>query len=239
MIFFEKVLNLIYPPVCVGCGELLDFDVLSTLCKRCDELYRNEKNMPCPICHKPHFACCCVAYKGRTRERRAFHVCEYTKNESIARSLVIYSKRNKYKRMFEMIADDIVRVIHYHIDSLDNTVITYAPRDRGRKAESGVDQAEYTARLISKKLNIPFVRAIKRVAATEQKHLKRSEREVSAGRSYRINEKARADVAGKIVIIYDDLVTTGATVKACASLLTKMGAADVVIVSFARTYTDN
>ncbi len=47
--------------------------------------------------------------------------------------------------------------------------------------------------------------------------------------------RAAAGLAGRRVVLLDDVATTGATLSACAAVLRRMGAAEVLVVTVART----
>jgi ComF family protein len=53
-------------------------------------------------------------------------------------------------------------------------------------------------------------------------------------RAFALAEKRRAKVAGKRLVVVDDVLTTGATVGACTKVLLKAGAASVSVVTLAR-----
>ena len=53
--------------------------------------------------------------------------------------------------------------------------------------------------------------------------------------SIRINRKCGIDVSGKNVLLVDDVITTGNSVLACASILKDAGARNVFILTMAKT----
>jgi len=93
-----------------------------------------------------------------------------------------------------------------------------------------------TAMELSKKLEIEFVKAIIRVGGKEQKALDSLERMKNAAMAFAASSSAIPAVNGRTVIIYDDVITTGSSVSACADLLKTMGARTVIVLSLARVY---
>jgi ComF family protein len=77
--------------------------------------------------------------------------------------------------------------------------------------------------------------ALGRVKATAQQvGLTRPERAVNVQGAFRVPERSRAEVVGRRLILVDDVLTTGATIDACARVLLRAGAAQVDVLVFAR-----
>jgi len=78
-------------------------------------------------------------------------------------------------------------------------------------------------------------RALKRVKATAQQvGLARSERALNVQGAFRVPAAARAELAGRRVVLVDDVLTSGATIEACTRALMRAGAASVDVLVFAR-----
>lgn len=75
---------------------------------------------------------------------------------------------------------------------------------------------------------------IRRRATATQGHLNFRERHKNVKRAFVINPKRAAQVAGKRIVLIDDVYTTGATVKECAKALMKADAAEVNVLTLAR-----
>ncbi len=73
-------------------------------------------------------------------------------------------------------------------------------------------------------------------ATTPQMRLTRDERKKNVKGAFVV--AAPAKVKGKHVLLVDDVVTTGATVEACAVALLKAGAKQVDVIALARTVRD-
>jgi ComF family protein len=77
--------------------------------------------------------------------------------------------------------------------------------------------------------------ALRRVKATAQQvGLSRAERATNVQGAFRVSPDAKAQVAGRRLVLIDDVLTSGATSDACARALLRAGAAQVDVLVFAR-----
>jgi ComF family protein len=77
--------------------------------------------------------------------------------------------------------------------------------------------------------------ALTRTKATRQQvGLTASERALNVQGAFRVGAQARAEVAGRRLVLIDDVLTSGATIDACARALLRTGAAAVDVLVFAR-----
>src|SRR5262249_31794660 len=104
-----------------------------------------------------------------------------------------------------------------------------------RRRERGFDQAELLARAAAEALRLPMVSALRRAAKTTAQHaLGRGARGTNVGHAFAVDPRSESAVTGKGLILIDDVVTTGATVGACADVLYAAGARAVSALSLAR-----
>jgi competence protein ComFC len=130
----------------------------------------------------------------------------------------------------DMIADKLrKRGISESID-----IVTAVPMHFSKKMVRGRDQAELLARFTADKLGKPtdFHLLKRKKDSTEQHKLERDERQLHAEEVYIALSKHR-DISGKTVLICDDVITTGSTIRACAAQLKSMGAKKVYACSAA------
>ena len=98
------------------------------------------------------------------------------------------------------------------------------------------NQSATLARQISLASGVPVAHAaLKRVKATvQQVGLSKSERALNVQGAFKVAADRQSDIQGRRVVLVDDVLTTGATVDACARALLRAGAANVDVLVFAR-----
>ena len=98
------------------------------------------------------------------------------------------------------------------------------------------NQSATLAAEMSKITGVPVLHgALRRVRATPQQvGLSKSERADNVQGAFRVAADAKAEVAGRRLILVDDVLTSGATVDTCARALLRAGAAHVDVLVFAR-----
>jgi len=98
------------------------------------------------------------------------------------------------------------------------------------------NQSAALAATVSAASNVPMAHtALKRVKATAQQvGLSRADRAANVQGAFRVPEEGRGEVAGRRLVVVDDVLTSGATVEGCARALLRAGAANVDVLVFAR-----
>jgi ComF family protein len=109
-------------------------------------------------------------------------------------------------------------------------VVTWAPTSSERRRHRGFDQGELVARAVARQLGLPCRRLLdRRGPAVAQTGRSRSER--LHGPVF----VAHPAADGRGVLVVDDVVTTGATLRAARSALLARGASQVVLAGVAST----
>ena len=96
-------------------------------------------------------------------------------------------------------------------------VITWAPTSDRRRADRGIDHAEMIARHLAAFTHTPVRRLLRRVGDSRQTGSSREAREQS------VSFVARRAGAPSAVVVVDDVVTTGATMRAAVRALVDAG----------------
>ncbi len=117
-------------------------------------------------------------------------------------------------------------------------VVVPVPVHAERERRRGYDQAALIAAVAARDLGLPLAFALERARATiAQFELGRDERATNVAGAFRLrtsNPAAGQAIAGRWVLLVDDVVTTGATLAACATALVRAGALAVSAVAVAR-----
>jgi ComF family protein len=95
------------------------------------------------------------------------------------------------------------------------------PPRPGKLRKTGWDQVEYLARLL-KRDGLPVYRCLRRLPSPSQKKLNREERLRNLRDRFVVTRRPPP-----AVILFDDVITTGATLEACAGALKNAGAGKV------------
>ena len=222
-------LDFALPPRCAGCGTIVG-DVHS-FCPDCWIKVQFLGESGCATCGLPlagteQTACGrCQAKPPRILRTRA--AVSY---DELSRDLAI---RLKYGRKVA-IARTMARYMAPLVSFEGEPVLVPVPLHRGRLWSRGFNQSALVARELSRRLGIPSdPLVLRRTRATPalkgMSHLQR--RKAVAGA---FDVRDRNSVAGKTIILVDDVLTTGSTADACARTLKRAGAARVELVTWAR-----
>lgn len=109
-------------------------------------------------------------------------------------------------------------------------IVTWAPTSRRRRRERGFDQAELVARHVARQLGVPARRLLERTDADGP--------QTGRDRHARLHTptfRAHPHVPQARILVIDDVVTTGATLRAATAELEQAGAIGVVAAAFAAT----
>jgi len=218
------ILDLIFPPRCVGCGQSG-----ALVCNVCWESFIPLGPQVCPRCGSPQTGRCCRPASLHYRWARSAFLFEGPCREAI--------HALKYKRHFPL-AEALVSgmVTHLHLPDRDFEALIPTPLHPTRLAERGFNQAAMLAEALSAQWIIPVLAdALVRIRSTRsQVDLNPKDRLANVTGAFQGREEK---VAGRSVLLVDDVYTTGATLGACASALREAGARDVVAVTLARAHS--
>lgn len=215
----NAVLDLLFPPKCPFCRELLKREE-RYFCARCD-----RRGLPWTEGEERksvQFVLHCISplwYDGRVR--KAVHRYKF-------------SGVTAYAPAFGgIMAREVRKTIESGVNA-DWDVITWVPLSKKSLRRRGYDQAYLLAEEMGRELGVKPVPALRKVLETKvQSTLKTSaERRANVLGAYQVSHPE--NIAGKRVLLVDDVVTSGASLAQCALMLRAAGAQEVVAVTLAR-----
>ena len=226
-----RALDLALPGSCAGCGR--EGEPLCAACRRALDARLElpggapiglPVDLPAPLLQLEW----CAPFAGAVRA--ALHDLKYRGERRLARPL-----GQAVARRWRRVGEGATLVV---------PVPVHAERERHR----GYDQAALIAEVAAADLRLPYIRGLERArATTAQFELGREDRAANVEGAFRVRglgarrvshhgrpAPATSPLAGHWVLLVDDVVTTGATLAACATALELAGAIGVSAITVAR-----
>ena len=206
MKLYYLLMDLLFPPKCILCGKLL----------------RKQEQDLCRECRvdSPEYP----GGKDRIQFLDSFTAVWYYEG-TVRRSLLRYkfygarSFATGYGRLLAM------KLLQSHPEGFD--CITWIPVSRQRKLRRGYDQVELLAKAVGRELGMEPIALLKKVRHNRPQSgiSDASKRRANVLGAYR--EVNRQAIAGKRILLLDDILTTGATASEAARVLLTSGAKEI------------
>ncbi|HEY3679583.1 MAG TPA: ComF family protein [Bradyrhizobium sp.] len=154
--------------------------------------------------------------------------------DDVARTLVHALKYQDRTDLAPAMGRWMARAGHELLDRAD--ALIPVPLHWRRGWSRRYNQSGALARVIERQSGVKLVsETLRRVRPTEQQiGLSRTERASNVQGAFKVDTDRKADIAGRRVILIDDVLTSGATADACARALLRAKAAQVDVLVFAR-----
>lgn len=223
-----KILDLLFPPSCAGCGKwgsrycaecITKTNLIQTpICKTCGEPVSDIADSICGNCIDDDIYFEAVRSWARFEPplQNAIHRLKYKNDIGLAEVLV--------EHLYPILVN-----MDWEID-----LVVPVPLDQDRLKARGYNQSSLLGKSLAKKVKITFSdKAIQRKKITRtQIGLTKEERKDNVRDAFQVYLPV---VTGKNILVVDDVITTGATLNACSKELRIAGANVVFGLTVARS----
>lgn len=232
---FDFFLDFLFPQRCLSCGKFGQY-----ICDHClAEIQFIDKDI-CPVCRKP-------AIDGKTHPKCQTRysldgLTSFFGYQGVIREAI---KRIKYRPFAYDISKVLVSLALERINEKDwlaaiirkNPVLVPIPLHRSRERVRGFNQAQVLGKIFTKRWDLQFVPdlLIRHKKTQPQYGLKGGERKKNVIDAFNINPNCKLLFTNYFnILLFDDVWTTGVTMRVCGNLLKRAGAKSVWGLTIAR-----
>ncbi len=231
--------NFLFPPTCISCHNILGEETSEVMCHICRVKWENAKTsikqafhgqavVPFEIEDAPYnkdsYIASLINYRPMTLDA----------GFAVGQRLIFELKRHNFKRHIDFMSKELENLVHETMPGVNNyndyTVVSI-PRNPINYIKTANDGVRETGKSLAKRLNCEYADIlVKSIFSKEQKFLSAAERSKNVSGNISLRKEHVGRIKGKRIILVDDVVTTGATVKEAARLLMCEGKAKSVYV---------
>ena len=229
-----------FPADCRLCERPLESASRVPVCEACLNSFPRIAGEICSLCGQALAAGEMLSDEAEicrscSEERFAFAVARSfgIYRESLVRAILLL-KYEQVEPLGAWFAKRLAEVVRGEGGLLSADIVVPVPLHRQRQRERGFNQVELFARPLAKLLELPYrpVLLVRKRPRPEKHLLTRDERQAAVRGAFAMQKGARVD--NSRVLLLDDVITTGATLDACAGALREAGAASVLGLTIAR-----
>jgi len=234
------LVSIIFPADCRICTEPLADSRRVPICPKCLASFEPISLTSCVICGCP--------LSGSQLKQGHPRLCPACQNKTYgfdcARSFAVYQgalvrailllKFEQIEPLGRWFAERLAEIVESEPDKFAADVVVPVPLHRQRQRERGYNQAALISKPLSKRLRLPHKKVLltRTKARPDKRILSLEERWQSVRGAFATRPGSQVD--NLRVLLVDDVLTTGATLDACARALREAGAKTVVGLTVAR-----
>ncbi|AJE44965.1 ComF family protein [Celeribacter indicus] len=231
----QRLTRLIYPPQCLTCDEMVESE--GRLCPSCWSRTPFIVDHPCDACGKPLIG-----------DTQAGDLCDDCRSMprawSRGRAVMLYADnaRGVVLRLKHGDRTDLARPAGAWLAQaakpllVDGMIVAPVPLHWMRLLRRRYNQSALLAQQVAKLHRLSYIPDLLRrpIATRTLDGMTAVQRSETVAGAIVFNERRRAAIAGRPVLLIDDVMTTGATLAQCANACRRAGAAGVFVAVLAR-----
>ncbi|WP_374655407.1 ComF family protein [Dongia sp.] len=236
---WQRMLDAVLPPRCLKCGQVVaaEAGAHGALCPGCWQQLSFLGPPCCACCGQPFEfdlgpdALCGACIEAPPAFDRARAVLRY---DEASRDLILAFKHADRTSLSPTFGAWLNRVGQEIL--ADSDIVVPVPLHWSRLFSRRYNQAALLANALGALSGKPVLPdlLVRRRATRKQGHLGRLARQRNVAGAFALHPGKAAGLAGRRVLLVDDVVTTGATITNCARILRKGGAETVNVLALAR-----
>lgn len=224
--------DLFFPKVCLGCGFLGSY-----LCPQCSHKLFLIKKDRCLYCHRDSlFGLTHPSCSKNLSIDGVFSLFYYNElMKKIIKNIKYKLVKNAFDDLFAAIAFQAAERLGFYKKLTEGFLIQPIPLHPDRQRKRGFNQAQVIGEFLSKILALPVVDFLERKKATPSLAQMKEKKQRYFKMRGAFILKNSIQVFRKRIILVDDVVTTGSTVKEAGKILKGAGVDKVYVFSLARS----
>jgi competence protein ComFC len=229
----DPLLAVVFPSACPSCGAALAHPTRGPLCDGCWSALPRHRGALCR-CGIPVPAGLLACGRCRRGLQSFSAGASLGPYEGSLKTVIHEFKYRSRRRVAARLAQELLATEPVQAVLEGGEVLVPVPLHPARRRERGFNQAELLAEEVGERTGLPVAGCalVRRKDTAPQAGLSAAERRSNVAGAFAV--RRRAQIADRVVIVVDDVLTTGATAQACARALRDAGAAEVRFLAAAR-----
>lgn len=223
----DRALCTVFPRRCIYCGKVIVPE--RQICEDCETNLPHISAPICPLCGHTKSDCVCKQKKHKFKA-----ICAPFYYEDAIVQAVHRLKFENKDFLAVPFASDMAECVRREYADIVFDAVTFVPFTKRQMRVREWNPSEALAQALSEELSLPLEPLLVKLFETKTQHnLEARER---TGNVFGVFDVADVNaVAGKTVLLVDDIKTTGATLHECAKMLMLSSAKAVYACTFAVT----
>jgi ComF family protein len=218
------LLDIIYPKTCICCNsKMLDSELF--ICTSC------SLEIPATSCHNSKSREIKNALYGRVNLEAATSLFSY--NSNLVKQVVHNLKYKNQPYIGSFLGRWLGMELAQNSNFKDIDVVTSVPMHFLKKIKRGYNQVDHFSKEIANCLGVVYVPKVLRKKINTKSQVSKSRKDRAEFLEHKFALRKFNNLEGKHILLLDDIITTGATIEACAIQLKKIKGVKISVASIA------